>query len=127
MVPDENLELVAPLVAEYEQARIEGIELERIRHDRGQAVDGFAHVGGAAGQVNANRVARGQHYSGSSAETTARSNAASKPEATSIVAQPTRTVRLDVGWLMPATGTDNHETSLTGVSHSVDRESLRRQ
>ncbi len=103
VIPAQYLQLVASLVAKDKEAVRERVEFERILHDRRESVDGFAHVGGAAGKIYLSRseginprveslVVGRQHAFGSNAETTARNRSGLNPGAISIDAKPTRTV-----------------------------------
>jgi len=52
MVPPQQLDLVSLFVAKDEPGFGERIEIEGELHEGGQAVDGLAHVGRAAGQMD---------------------------------------------------------------------------
>lgn len=52
MLPVKDLQLVPLTVAEDEQGRCEGVQVEPLLDQHGEAVDGFAHVRGATGQVD---------------------------------------------------------------------------
>ncbi len=52
MLPVQDLQLVAFPVAEDEQGRRKGVQVEPLLHQDSEAVDGLTHVGAATGKVD---------------------------------------------------------------------------
>jgi hypothetical protein len=94
VIPVKNLELVAASIAEDKPTLGEDIELECDTHDSGQAVDGLAHVRRPTRQIHSAAVDGAQQVA-TTTRSTSESSAGSKPDRTSIVATPTRTLTCD--------------------------------
>ncbi len=78
VVPTQNLEFVTIPIAEYEETFVENIQFEGMGYDGRQSVDGFSHVGSAAGDVDGCFLKVVQHGFAPSARTTARRWSGSK-------------------------------------------------
>src|SRR3546814_3717631 len=95
----EQLNQIAPLAAEREQrARVRTL-LQNLLHQDREAVEPLAHVGGAAGQINACRRRQRDHRArtditrASASASTAASTVSRTPDGSSIPIWPVPTIR----------------------------------
>ena len=56
VIPVEDLDLVSIVIAEDEEVVAEDVEIIGVADDGGQAVDGFAQIGAAAGESDGGAV-----------------------------------------------------------------------
>ncbi|MCY0870623.1 MAG: hypothetical protein OWT27_08560 [Firmicutes bacterium] len=92
MLPKQDLQFVALPIAKDEEARREGIQCKGLLHQGRKSVDGLAHVGMAAGEIDLLGWCEVVQHPVVKISTTWRSNAGSNPGGTSIVTAPTRKV-----------------------------------
>ena len=85
MVPVENLDDISVSVAEDKQAAGEQVQAQLLLHDDGEAVDRFAHIGDAQGNIDLYIILMaGQHQSDSRLTISWLSILSEKPEPISI-------------------------------------------